>query len=77
MPSWANTNHQEATTIGFLRYVQTAEFIRRLPEPVSIAVNGKIPFTCVTEIAQAKLPQDEKIKLISEWKENPTDYKIL
>jgi hypothetical protein len=60
----------------FYNYAQTAEFIRKLPEP-SIPVDGKVPFTIVQEIAQAKLPQEEKIRLVGELAENPMREKVL
>jgi len=50
-------------------YRQTAEFIKQLPEP--IVAGDNIPFTSIKEVAMAKLPQVEKIKLAEEIQQNP------
>jgi hypothetical protein len=48
---------------------QTSEFLRQLPE--HILVDQNLSFASITQIANAKLPQEEKIKLLKEVNETP------
>ena len=53
--------------VTLYHYTQTAQFIRQLP----IVAGDNLPFTSMLEIAVAKLPQQEKIRIVQEIKENP------
>ena len=66
--SHPNSKYSKST---LYHYKKTAEFIKQLPEPKIPAGGNFIPFTSITEIAQAKLPQTEKLKLIEEVKQSP------
>ena len=56
-------------------YSQAANFIKQLPE--EMLAGQHLPFTSVVQIATAKLPQKEKIKLLNEAQEVPTTRQVV